>query len=182
MSFMQQFSATIIADQKSQMIVVELHTDKCRKSKVKFNNNMLQLLLVGGIVDFLSPGTFIKPCIPNYTQAMKNILLQPILIQAISTVNILTTVFNEMPEEMAKRLSPLTTHKSMHHISKNFASALLSCNFQQTNLNSLSYEMNFIFLALLSRVILEESTHFASQSKLQKMNVNLISLYLIAKR
>jgi hypothetical protein len=38
---------------------------------------MLQLLLVGGIVDFLSPGTFIEPRIPNYMQAMENILLQP---------------------------------------------------------------------------------------------------------
>ncbi len=67
---------------------------------------------------------------------------------------------------MAKRLSPLTTHKSMHHISKNFASSLLSCNFQQTNLDSLSYETNSI--ALLS---------FVEQSNLGK-----ISAYCDAKQ
>jgi hypothetical protein len=59
-------------------------------------------------------------------------------------VNILKTVFNEIPKEMAERLSPLITHKSMHHISKNFASALLSCSFQQTNLDSLSYKTKSI--------------------------------------
>jgi hypothetical protein len=51
---------------------------KIRPAKLKpFNNNMLQLLLVGGIVDFSSPGSFANPCIAKYTQAMKNILLQP---------------------------------------------------------------------------------------------------------
>ncbi len=70
-----------------------------------------------------------------------------------------------------------------NHISKNFASAFLSCNFQQINLKSLSYKTNSILLfwALLSRMILEESTHIARQSKLQKINVNLISLNLTAK-
>jgi hypothetical protein len=105
---------------------------------------MFQLLVIGGIVDFLSPGSFTVPLIAKYTQAMKNILLQPTSVRSISTVNILTTVFNKIPDDIAKRLSPLTTHKSMHHISKNFAWSLLSCNFQQTNLDSLSYETNSI--------------------------------------
>ena len=90
---------------------------------------------------------------------MKNILLQPTLVRSISTVNIITTVFNKIPNDMAERLSPLTTHKSMHHISKNFASALLSCNFQRTNLDSLSYETNSI--TILS---------FVAQSDLEKVN------------
>ncbi len=75
---------------------------------------------------------------------MKNILLWPTSVRSISTVNILTTVFNKIPDDMAKRLSPLTTHKSMHHISKNFVSSLLSCNFQWTNVDSLSYKTNSI--------------------------------------
>jgi hypothetical protein len=32
--------------QQSQTIVVEFRTDKCSKSEDKFNNNMLQLLLL----------------------------------------------------------------------------------------------------------------------------------------
>ncbi len=146
MSFMRQYHAQMMAavQQNSQAIVVESHEDKTCESEAKFNNNMLQLLLIGGIVDFLSPGSFTVPRIAKYIQAMKNILLQPTSVRSISTVNILTTVFNEIPNDMAKRLSPLTTHKSMHHILKNFASSLLSCNFQQTNLDSLSYETNSI--------------------------------------
>jgi hypothetical protein len=62
---------------------------------------------------------------------------------------------------MAERLSPLTTNKSMHHISKNFASALLSCNFQQTNLDYLSYETNSI--TILS---------FVTQSDMGKVNTS----------
>jgi hypothetical protein len=146
MSFMQQYHAQTMAavQQKSQTIVVESCEDRTCESEAKFNNNMLQLLLIGGIVDFLSPGSFTVPRIAKYSQAMKNILLQPTSVRSISTVNILTTVFNEIPDDMAKRLSPLTTHKSMHHILKNFASSLLSCKFQWTNLDSLSYKTNSI--------------------------------------
>jgi hypothetical protein len=60
-------------------------------------------------------------------------------------------VFNTIPEEMAERFSPLTTHKSKHHILKNFASALLSYNFQQTNLDSLSYKTNSICLSFVEQ-------------------------------
>jgi hypothetical protein len=49
----------------------------------------------------------------------------------------------------------------MHHVSKNFASALLSCNFQQTNLYSLSYETNSI--TILS---------FVAQSDMGKVNAS----------
>ncbi len=61
--------------QNSQTIVVESCEDKTRESEAKFNNNMLQLLLIGGIVDFLSYGSFTVPHIAKYAQAMKNILL-----------------------------------------------------------------------------------------------------------
>ncbi len=60
---------------------------------------------------------------------MKNIITQPTLVQATHLVNILTTVFAEVPNDLAEMLSPLTMHKSMPHISKNFASLILACNF-----------------------------------------------------
>ena len=66
------------------------------------NATALQQTLVGGTIDFASPGSFIDPCIAKYTQAMENILLQPTLVRSISTVNILTTVFNKIPNNMAK--------------------------------------------------------------------------------
>jgi len=47
----------------------------------------------------------------------------------------------------------------VHHVLKNFASALLSCNFQRTNLDSLSYKTNSI--TILS---------FVAQSDLGKVN------------
>ena len=153
MNFMQQFATQMMTvQQRSQTIVVESREDKTRQAKAKFSNNLHQLLNVGGTTDFTSPGSFFNPRFAKYTQAMKNILLQPTLVRSISMINILTTVFNEIPDNMAERLSPLTTNKSMHHISKNFASALLSCNSQRTNLDSLSYETNSItILSFIAR-------------------------------
>ncbi len=40
---------------------------------------------------------------------MENILNQPTSVRAIQMVNILSTVFTEVPDDLAKRLSPLTT-------------------------------------------------------------------------
>jgi len=57
---------------------------------------MLQLLLVAGDADLLLPGTLIHSCIPKYTQAMKNILAQPISVHSTQMVNILTTIFMEL--------------------------------------------------------------------------------------
>jgi hypothetical protein len=116
--FLQQLSNNLHVPQQPQTIVVESRADKTRKSKAKFNNNMLQLLLIGGNVDIITPGSFVNPCIPIYTQAMKNIIVQPALVQPTHVVNILTRVFGEVPNDLAQMLSPLTTHKSMHHISK----------------------------------------------------------------
>ena len=75
---------------------------------------------------------FVTPRIPVYTQAMLNILAQPSTVRASHTVNILTTCFGQVPTDLSERLSPLTTHKSMHHISKNLASALLTANRAQS--------------------------------------------------
>ncbi len=106
---------------------------------------MLQLLLVGGNTDLSPPGTFAPPHIPAfYTQAMKNILAQSTLAQSIQMVNILSTVFKEVPDDLVKRLISLTAHKLMYHISKKFATAILNCNFQQTNLDLLSFETSSI--------------------------------------
>jgi hypothetical protein len=63
-----------------QTIVVESRADKCCENKSKFNNNMLQLLLVGGNTDLSPPGMFAMPHIPFYMQAMKNILAQHTLV------------------------------------------------------------------------------------------------------
>jgi hypothetical protein len=139
MAFMKQFADQMMAvQQKSQTIVVESREDKTRETEAKFNNNMLQLLLLGGTVDFSSLGSFVDPRLSKYTQAMKNILLWPASVQGISMVNILTIVFAEIPTDLAERLGPLTTNKSMHHISKNFASSLLSANIARGNLDSLN--------------------------------------------
>jgi hypothetical protein len=142
-AFMQQINS-MLASQQPQTIVVESRADKCRESEAKFNNNMLQLLLIGGESVISHPASFVNPRILTYTQAMKNILAMPTSIRAIQAVNILSTVFAEIPSDMAERLSPLTTHKSLYHISKNFASALLSCNFQRTSLTSLNFETSSI--------------------------------------
>ena len=82
--------------------------------------------------------------IQQYTQAMKNILAQPTSVRSTQMVNILTTVFMEVPNDLAEMLSPLTTHKLMYHISKTFASALLSCNVQRSILDSLNFETSSI--------------------------------------
>jgi hypothetical protein len=61
-AFMKQFTDQMIAvQQKSQTIVVGSREDKTRDTEAKFNNNMLQLLLLGGTVNFTSPGLFIDP-------------------------------------------------------------------------------------------------------------------------
>ncbi len=68
---MQQFTAQMMSfQQKSQTIVVESCEVKTHETEAKFNNNILQLLLVEGIVAFLSPGSFTEPRIAKYTQAM----------------------------------------------------------------------------------------------------------------
>ncbi len=113
-----------------QTIVAKSRADKFRECKAKFNNHMLQLLFIAKDVDFVPPGSFGVPGIPVYTQAMLNILAQPSMVHATHMVNILTMCFSQVPTDIGKRLSPLTTHKSMQHISKNFASALLSANVQ----------------------------------------------------
>jgi hypothetical protein len=76
-AFMQEFSVSMIAAQQSWSIVVESHANKCQESEARLNNNMLQLLLVGGNINFLMTGTFQNPQMLTYTQAIKNILAQP---------------------------------------------------------------------------------------------------------
>jgi hypothetical protein len=75
---------------------------------------------------------------------MVNILAQPLLVHGIHAVNILTTCFNQVLTDLAKHLSLLTTHKSMQHISKNFATAFISANFQHTSLNSLEFKTSLV--------------------------------------
>ncbi len=77
-----------------QTIVVKSRADKSCKSKAKFNNHMLQLLLIAGDVNFVPPGSFRVPQSLVYTQAMLNILAQPSTVRTMHTVNILTTCFS----------------------------------------------------------------------------------------
>ena len=159
---MKQFATQMMTvQQRLQTIVVESRKDKTRQAEAKYSNNMFQLLNVGGTINFASPGSFIDPRLAKYTQAMKNILLQPTMVRSISMVNILTTLFSEIPDNMAKRLSPLITYRSMHHITKNFASALISSNFQRTNLDSLNYETNSITVLT-----------FVAQNDMEKVNAS----------
>ena len=162
-NYMQQFATQMMTVQQiSQTIVVESCEDKTRQAEAKYSNNMFQLLNVGGTIDFASPGSFIDdPHLAKYTQAMKNILLQPTTVRSNSMVNILTTLFSEIPDNMAKRLSPLITYRSMHHITKNFASALISSNFQRANLDSLNYETNSITMLT-----------FVAQNDMEKVNAS----------
>ncbi len=134
----------LMHQQQPQMIIVESRANKSRESEAKFSNHMLQLLLLASDVDFAPPGIFAVSRIPVYMQAMINILAQPSTVYAIHTVNIPTTCFSQVPTNLAERLSPLTTHKSMQHISKNFASTFLSAKEQETPLNSLKFETSLV--------------------------------------
>jgi hypothetical protein len=133
-----------LMQQQPQTIVVELRDTKSWETKAKFNNLMLQLLLVFGDVDFTPPGTFVAPRILIFAQAMINILAQTSSVRGIHAVNILTTCFNQVPTDLAERLSLLMTHKSMQHILKNFATAFISANFQCTHLNLIKFETSLV--------------------------------------
>jgi hypothetical protein len=138
---------------------------------------MLQLLLIGREVVLLPPASFDKPRILTYTQAMRNILAMPTSIRAIQAADILSTVFAEIPSDIAKRLSPLTTHKSLYDISKNFALALRSCNVQRTGLNSMNFETGSITILSFveqSNIAKLEAHHEAEQIAKNKHEFNFI--------
>ncbi len=115
MAFLKEWveKMQLMHQQQPQTIVVESRADKSHKSKAKFNNDMLHLLLVSGEAEFTPPGSVETPRIPIYTQAMKNLLAQPSTVRSMHIVNFLTTCFNQVPTNLAEQLSPLTTHKSM---------------------------------------------------------------------
>ena len=133
-----------LMQQQPQYIVVESKADKLRETEARFNNHMLLLFLISGDVDFSPPGTFAAPRIPTYSQAMVNVLSRPSLVRGIHAVNIFTTCFNQVPMDLAERLSPLTTHKSMNFISKNFATSFITTNIQYTPLESLKFETSLV--------------------------------------
>jgi hypothetical protein len=105
---------------------------------------MLLLFPISGDVDFSRPGTFTAPWIPTYTQAMVDVLSQPSLVHGIHVVNILTTCFNQVPTDLAERLSPLTTHTSMNFISKFFATLSITANIQHTPLELFKFETSSV--------------------------------------
>ncbi len=75
---------------------------------------------------------------------MVNVLSQPSSVRGIHAVNIPTTCFNQVPTDLAERLSPLTTHKSMNFISKNFATLFITTNIQRTSLELLKFETSLV--------------------------------------
>ena len=153
-----------------QTIVVESRVDKSRENEAKYSNHMSQLLFICGIVDFTPPGSFVAQRIPVYTQAMLNILAQPLTVRASHTVNILTTCFGQVPTDLSELLSPLTTHKSMHHISKNLASALLTGNFQRTPLDSLKFDTSSVMI--LSFVSQNDSAKIEAHREAEQLAKN----------
>ncbi len=77
MLFFQQLSTQILTvAPQPQTIVVKSRANKSHESEAKFNNNLLQLLLVASDADLLTPGMFTNSCIPKYIRAMKNNLAQ----------------------------------------------------------------------------------------------------------
>ncbi len=68
MAFLKMWGDEIqLMQQQPQTIVIESRANKSWETEAKFNNLMLQLLLVSGNVDFTLPGTFAVPRIPIYT-------------------------------------------------------------------------------------------------------------------
>ena len=65
MLFLQQLSAKMLTPQQPQTIVVESRADKSRESEAKFNNNMLQLLLLPVMQIFYSPGCLLTLAFPS---------------------------------------------------------------------------------------------------------------------
>jgi hypothetical protein len=128
-----------------QAIVVKSRANKSCKSKVKFNNHMLQLFLTPGDVNFVPPGSFGVPRIPVYTQAMLNILAQPLTERAMQTVNILTTCFSQVPTNIGEHLRPFTTHKFIAAYFKKLCIGT-SANVQSTPLDSLQFKTSLIMI------------------------------------
>jgi hypothetical protein len=159
-----------LMQQHPQTIIVESTANKSQETEAKFNNHMLQLLLVSGDVDFTLPGTFSAPWIPVYTQAILNILSQPWSVRSIHAVNIFTTYFNQVPTDLAERLSPLTAHKSMQHISKNFVTAFISANLQHTPLNSLKFKTSLV--TMLSFVGQNDIAKIKAHCKAEQLSKN----------
>jgi hypothetical protein len=163
-----------LLQQQPQTIVVELRADKSRETEAKFNNHMLLLFLISGDVDFSPPGTFAAPPIPTYTQAMVNVLSQPSLVRGIHAVNILTTCFNQVPTDLAERLSPLTTHKSMNFISKNFATLFITANIQRTPLETWKFKTSSF--TILSFVGQNDFEKIEAHCEAEQLNENSILL------
>jgi hypothetical protein len=101
-------------------------------------------------------------------------------VRGIHAVNILTACFNQVPMDLAKHLSPLTTHKFMQHISKNFAAAFISASFQHTHLDLLKFKTSSV--TMLSFVGQNDITkikahHEAEQLAKNNHNFNSIDMH-----
>ncbi len=132
---------TMIANQSQQptQIIVESRADQAKEKEAKINSTMLRLFFVGGVTDFNS-GNLVTTHAPTYTAAMSQILSEPSSVKYVLAINILRTTFEEEPNDVNERLSPFFTELSMRHFSRNFVAALINCNFQASNFETLDYD------------------------------------------
>lgn len=158
MALQQQSIAN--ANQQPTQIIVESKADKAKEKEAKLNATMLCLLFVGGDFDsFKKRVDLVNLRVPTYTTVMLNILDEPSAVKYVQAANILRTVFDDEPANLAERLSPLFTELSMHHFSRNFVAAFINCNFQPSNFETLDYEPQAISIL-----------HFAKQDDTCQVN------------
>lgn len=151
----------MIANQNQQptQIIVESRADQAKEKEAKINATMLRLIFVGGTIDFKS-GNVVTLRAPTYTAAMLQILSEPSSVKYVLAINILRTTFEEEPNDINERLSPFFTELSMRHFSRNFVAALINCNFQASNFETLDYDEPKAITVL----------HFARQEENRKLS------------
>ena len=160
-----------------QTIVVKSRADNCCKSKANSTITCSSSFLLVAIPTYLPLGCLL--CLAFHSICKQWRIYCPTnVVWAIQMVNILSTVFMEVPDDLAERLSPLTTHKPMYHISKNFTTAILNCNFQGTNLYLLSFNRTCLSSTRMTPLT-SKSTMKPSNSP--KLSVSMISLRPIGR-
>ena len=156
---LQQQAMIANRNQQPTQIIVELRADQVKEKEAKINATMLCLMFVSGAIDFKS-GNVVALRAPSYTTAMLQILSEPSSVKYVLAINILRTTFEEEPNDINERLSPFFTELSMRHFSQNFVAALINCNFQASNLETLDYDEPKALTVL----------HFARQEENHKLS------------
>jgi hypothetical protein len=156
---LQQQAMIANRNQQPTQIIVESRADQAKEKEAKINATMLHLMFVSDAIDFKS-GNVVALHAPSYTAAMLQILSEPSSVKYVLAINILRTTFEEEPNDINERLSPFFTELSMRHFSQNFVAALINCNFQASNLETLDYDEPKALTVL----------HFARQEENHKLS------------